>query len=110
MSEKPELLEAGLKACADLRPLIYAANKENLAVVAELAKANKVPVAVKGSNIDELVQLTEELNKAGVKDLVLDSGSRKLRQAFQDQIAIRSALCLRKCGALGYPTIVSPRK
>ena len=108
MSEKPEVLAAGLKACADRRPLLYAANKENLAAVAELAKANKVPVAVKGSNIDELAQLTEELNKAGVKDLVLDSGSRKLRQALQDQIVIRSAALLKKFRALGYPTIVFP--
>lgn len=108
MSEKPEILSAGLKACADRRPLLYAANKENLAAVAELAKANKVPVAVKGSNIDELAQLTEELNKAGVKELVLDSGSRKLRQALQDQIVIRSAALLKKFRALGYPTIVFP--
>ncbi len=108
VSEKPELLAAGLKACADRKPLLYAANKDNMAAVAELAKANKVPVAVKASGLDELVQLTDSLNKAGVKDLVLDSGSRKLRQAFQDQIAIRSSALLKKFRALGYPTIVFP--
>ncbi|MBN1367696.1 MAG: acetyl-CoA decarbonylase/synthase complex subunit gamma [Dehalococcoidales bacterium] len=108
MSEKPEILAAGLKACADRKPLLYAATKDNYAAVAELAKANKVPVAVKAATLDELVQLTDELSKAGVKDLVLDSGSRQLRQAFQDQVVIRSAALLKKFRALGYPTIVFP--
>ena len=108
MSEKPDNLAAGLKACADRRPLLYAANKDNSAQVAELAKANKVPVAVKASGLEELAQLTENLTKAGVKDLVLDSGARTLRQALQDQVQIRSAALVKKFRPLGYPTIVFP--
>ncbi len=108
MSEKPDILAAGLNACADRRPLLYAANKDNSAQIAELAKANKVPVAVKASGLDELAQLTDSLNKAGVKDLVLDSGARTLRQALQDQIQIRSAALVKKFRQLGYPTIVFP--
>jgi acetyl-CoA decarbonylase/synthase complex subunit gamma len=108
MSEKPDILAAGLKACADRRPLLYAATKDNLALVAELAKANKVPVAVKASGLEELAQLTTNLNQAGVKDLVLDSGSRTLRQAFQDQVSIRGTALVKKFRPLGYPTIVFP--
>jgi len=108
MSEKPDILAAGLKACADRRPLLYAANKDNFAQVAELAKANKVPVAVKASGLDDLVDLVNKLNQAGIKDLVLDAGSRQMKQAFQDQIAIRSSALTRKFRPLGYPTIVFP--
>ena len=43
MSKNPDVLAAGLKACADRKPLIYAATKDNLDRVAELAKQNSCP-------------------------------------------------------------------
>ena len=51
MSDNPDILAAGLKACADKKPLIYAATKDNIDRVAELAKEHSCPVAVKGSSV-----------------------------------------------------------
>ena len=84
MSNNPDVLAAGLKVCADRKPLIYAATADNLDRVAELAKGNSCPVVAKASNLEELGQLTTKLTEAGVKDIVLDSGARTLRQAFED--------------------------
>ncbi len=108
MSNNPDILAAGLKACADRKPLLYAATKDTLSRVAELAKANACPVAVKASSLDELVELTTKLTEAGVKNIVLDSGSRTVRKAFEDQIIIRSAALNKKFRPLGFPTIVFP--
>ncbi len=108
MSSNPDILAAGLKACADRKPLIYAATKDNLEAVAGLAKGDSCPVAVKASSLEELAELTTKLTEAGVKDIVLDSGSRALRQAFEDQIIIRGAALNKKFRPLGFPTIVFP--
>ena len=108
MSDNPDLLAAGLKACADRKPLLYAATKDNVERVANLAKESSCPVAVKGSNLEEVIQLTTKLTAAKVNDIVIDSGSRALRQAFQDQIVIRSAALTKKFRPLGFPTIVFP--
>jgi acetyl-CoA decarbonylase/synthase complex subunit gamma len=108
MSDNPDVLAAGLKACADRKPLIYAATKDNADKVAELAKANSCPVAVKGSGLEEVVELTEKLTQAGLKDIVIDSGSRTSRQALEDQIIIRSAALNKKFRPLGFPTITFP--
>jgi acetyl-CoA decarbonylase/synthase complex subunit gamma len=108
MSTDPDVLAAGLKVCADRKPLLYAATEENLDKVAELAKGNSCPLAVKAPNLEKLAELTDRLTKAGVKDLVIDSGSRDLRQAFSDQIIIRSAALAKKFRPLGFPTIVFP--
>jgi len=108
MSNNPEVLAAGLKACAERKPLIYAATKDNLEPVAALAKQNSCPVAVKASGLEELTQLTTKLTEAGIKDIVLDSGSRTIRRAFEDQIFIRSAALVKKFRPLGFPTIVFP--
>ena len=48
MSTNPDILAAGLKACADRKPLLYAATKDNVDKVAALAKEANCPVAVKG--------------------------------------------------------------
>ena len=108
MSSNPDNLAAGLKTCADRKPLLYAATKENLARLADLAKESSCPVAVKASSLEELAQLPTELTEAGVRDIVLDSGSRTLRQAFEEQIAIRNAALINKFRPLGFPTIVLP--
>jgi len=108
MSSNPDILAAGLKACADRKPLLYAATKDNLERVRGLAKESSCPVAVKAANLEELAELTAKLTEAGVKDIVLDSGSRTLRQAFEDQIFIRRAALDKKFRPLGFPTIVFP--
>ena len=108
MSSNPDILASGLKVCADRKPLIYAATGDNLDRMTELAKENSCPIVAKASNLEELTQLTTKLTEAGVKDIILDSGSRTLRQAFEDQIFIRSAALNKKFRPLGFPTIVFP--
>lgn len=108
MSSNPDVLAAGLKACADRRPLIYAATEENVGKVIELAKGSSCPVAVKAANIEGVVQLTTKLTQAGIKEIVIDSGARTLRQAFQDQVMIRGSALMKKFRPLGFPTIVFP--
>jgi acetyl-CoA decarbonylase/synthase complex subunit gamma len=106
MSEKADVLAAGLKACADRKPLLYAVTKDNVDAVAALAKENGCPVAVKAAGPAELAALTEKLAAAGLKNIVIDAGSRGVRKALEDQIIIRSAALNKKYRPLGYPTIV----
>ncbi|MEE8618921.1 MAG: acetyl-CoA decarbonylase/synthase complex subunit gamma, partial [Dehalococcoidales bacterium] len=108
MSANPDILSAGLKACADRKPLLYAATRDNVERMASLAKENSCPVAAKGADLDEVVELTTKLTEAGVNDIVIDSGSRTLRRAYEDQIWIRSAALNNKFRPLGFPTIVFP--
>ena len=108
ISDNPDILAAGLKICADRRPLICAATEDNLNQVAELTKQSSCPVVAKAPNPEKLAELTTKLNAAGVKDIVLDSGSRTVRQALEDQVVIRSSALAKKFRPLGFPTIVFP--
>lgn len=108
MSEDPAVLAAGLKHAAAKRPLLYAATKANADAVGKLALDNKCPVAVKGANIDEVIELTQKLAGMGLKEIVVDPGSRTLKQAFEDQVVIRRAAVKAGNRALGYPTIAFP--
>ena len=108
MSDKPEVLKAGLAACPGGNPLLYAATKDNVEAMGELAKEAKCPLAVKGEGLNELIALSNKLTKAGLKDLVLDSGARAIKKVLEDQVAIRRTALAQKEKALGFPTICFP--
>lgn len=108
MSDKVEVLQAGLKEVADRNPLIYAAMEENSDALANLAKEYKCPLAVRARSLEALCALCDKLTAAGLKDLVIDSGARTLRKAFEDQVFIRRAALIQKNRLLGFPTITFP--
>ncbi|MBU2262705.1 MAG: acetyl-CoA decarbonylase/synthase complex subunit gamma, partial [Proteobacteria bacterium] len=108
MSDKPEALTAALKASSPRLPLIYAATAANCDTLAALALEYKCPLAAKADGVENLTAITDKLTAAGVKDIVLDSGSRTLRGAFEDQVVIRRAALVQKSRSLGFPTITFP--
>ena len=108
MSEKADVMRAALDACAFKKPLIYAATAANAEDMGNLAKEAGVPLAVKADSIDALIALSDKLTGMGLKDLVLDSGSRETKQLFGDQVAIRRAALKDGNRSLGFPTITFP--
>lgn len=108
MSEKMNILEAGVKACSDCKPLIYAATEKNFDEVSKLAKAYGCPLVVKGSTLDEVASLTTRLLSSKYKDIIIDTGARDFKKAFDDSIIIRRSAVTAKNRLLGFPTIVFP--
>jgi acetyl-CoA decarbonylase/synthase complex subunit gamma len=108
MTDKPDVMKAGVDGCAFKRPLLYAATKDNVDDMGGLAKDTGLPLAVKAGSIDDLITLSDKLTGMGLKDLVLDSGSREMKQAFEDQVAIRRAALKAGNRSLGFPTITFP--
>jgi acetyl-CoA decarbonylase/synthase complex subunit gamma len=108
MTEDSSVMEAGLKVCADRKPLMYAANKENTDAMSALSKEHGCPLAVRGNGLDEVSELTTKLTEDGLNDLVIDSGARGIRKALEDQIFIRRGALLKKYKPLGFPTIAFP--
>jgi len=108
MSEDSGVMTAGVEASKFKRPLLYAATEGNLDDFGALAKDNDLPLAVKSDSVEGLVPLTTKLTEMGLKDLVIDSGSREIKQSLEDQIIIRRAALKSLNRALGFPTITFP--
>jgi acetyl-CoA decarbonylase/synthase complex subunit gamma len=108
MSEDAGVMKAGIEAAGFKRPLIYAATAGNVDAFGLMAKENDLPLAVKADSVAELIPLTTKLTEMGLKDLVIDSGARKVKQALEDQIVIRRAALKAGQRALGFPTITFP--
>jgi acetyl-CoA decarbonylase/synthase complex subunit gamma len=108
MSEDSGVMQAGIEGCGFKKPLIYAATKENVDNFGSLAKENSLPLAVKADSVEGLMELTDKLTEMGIKDLVLDPGSREVKQSLQDEIVIRRAALKSGNRSLGFPTITFP--
>ncbi len=108
MSDKVDVMKAAVDACAFKKPVLYAATADNAEEMGSLSKETGLPLAVKADNIDDLIALSDKLTGMGLKDLVLDSGSREIKQVFEDQVAIRRAALKAGNKALGFPTITFP--
>ncbi|MGE5637225.1 MAG: acetyl-CoA decarbonylase/synthase complex subunit gamma [Chloroflexota bacterium] len=70
------VLEAGLMAAPNAKPLLYAATMDNWKEMAELALMYHCPLVVSAPNdMSLLVSLAKTLTAYGVEDLVLDPGT-----------------------------------
>ncbi len=105
MSEDPELMKGALEISKDMRPLIYAATKENFEAMAKLAKDYSVPLAIEASDLEGLSDLTQKIKALGVEDLILDSTSKALSEKVADLTQIRRLALKKTFRPLGYPTV-----
>ncbi len=108
MSEDTSVLKAGVELAGFKRPLLYAATEATADELGALAKEADLPLCVKADSVEALIPLTEKLTGMGLKDLVLDTGAREIKQALEDQVAIRRAALKASNKALGFPTITFP--
>ena len=108
MSNNVEAMKAGIEPTAFKKPLLYAATDENADDMGNLAKEKGLPLVVKADKVENLIALSDKLTGMGLKDLLLDSGSREPKQVFEDQVLIRRAALKGANRSLGFPTITFP--
>ncbi len=107
-SENPDVVKAGAQVAKERKPLIGIATPANADAMGALGKELGLPLIAKAKGYDDLAALTTKLTGMGLKDLVIDAGSRGLREAFQDQVVIRRAALGPKFRPFGFPTITCP--
>ena len=94
-----------LEVAGSDKPLIYAATAANYEAMAELAKKYDCPLAVKGTDINDLAEVSEKVAALGCKQLILDSGAREVNKMLADQTQIRRLAINKRFRPFGYPTI-----
>jgi acetyl-CoA decarbonylase/synthase complex subunit gamma len=103
--EDCEALLAAAGACAERKPVLCGVTDATVETLAPIAKELGLPVVARGASLAELSGLTDRLTQLGIRDIMLDSSPRSLKQALFDQIALRRAALLKKLRPLGFPTI-----
>lgn len=111
-SLNPNVLEAGLAVAKDVRPLIYAATKDNWKQVGELALKYNCPVAIFAQNDLKLLRsIANTLIKMGVSHIALDPGT-SLDAGLDDTVnnftMLRRAATEKGDKLLGFPVVGVP--
>lgn len=108
MCPEVTVMKEALEIVKEKKPLIYGANIDNYEAYGSLAREYSAPIAVIGKGIDEVAGLTDKLTSMGLKDIVLDTSQRTIKDAFVDQVTLRRAALISKMKPLGFPTITFP--
>ncbi|MFA6679583.1 MAG: acetyl-CoA decarbonylase/synthase complex subunit gamma, partial [Candidatus Methanomethylophilaceae archaeon] len=98
-----DVLAETLDLCKARRPLIYAADDNNIDSLASLSKSFGCPLAIKCIDVNDAVTLVEKAKAAGAEDLVLDLGSKNLKECLERQTIARRSALKKKFKPLGYP-------
>ncbi len=100
---------AALKQAAAIakarKPLLYSATKDNFKQIALIAKELQLPLVVVEQDINQLAQITKELNSLGVRELILDTGVKSITDKIWDLTQLRRQALKKSNRALGYPVL-----
>ncbi|HOU35915.1 MAG TPA: acetyl-CoA decarbonylase/synthase complex subunit gamma [Candidatus Omnitrophota bacterium] len=99
-------LKAVLPGLKGKRPLVYGVTADTLQAYASLAKEFNVPVVACGRDLDGVSGITQELNKLGINDILLDTGSGKIADRIWALTQIRRLALKKSNRTLGYPCCV----
>ena len=104
--EDAAVMKEALTLVKDENPLAYGANKDNFKDMVELVKQDNIPLGVKADSLEELYKLVEEIQKLGYKNLVLDPGSKSIKETFENTVQIRRINLQGQDRTFGYPSIL----
>ncbi len=108
IAEDPEVMAQGLKAAGEARPLLYGATPDNWEAFARLAAEHKAPMAIKADSLSRLAELTQNIQAAGVPDIVLDPGVRDMASSLAVVTQLRRLALKKNFRPLGFPIIAFP--
>jgi len=112
MSDDPEAIKAAVDAqgVKDSHPLLYAATDSNHEAMTAIAKEFDLPLVVKADSgsLEDLSALTERVAAAGIKDIVLDPGTRNAAETHKNLVHVRRSALKSGFKPLGYPVITFP--
>ncbi|MEW6489672.1 MAG: acetyl-CoA decarbonylase/synthase complex subunit gamma [Thermodesulfobacteriota bacterium] len=107
-SESVDTLKAAAAAIQGKKFALHAATAATADAFVQMAKDFGCAVVAKGDTLDDLAAVGEKFVAAGLKEVILDTGWKGLRETLSANIAIRRAALDKKFRALGFPTIAFP--
>ncbi|MCX5710438.1 MAG: acetyl-CoA decarbonylase/synthase complex subunit gamma [Candidatus Omnitrophica bacterium] len=105
MSNDAQALTKALEITKGKNPLVYAATKENAAVLGKLCAEHKIPLVAKASDLESVATLIKEIAGMGADNLVIDTGKKSVAEKLWDLTQIRRLALKKSNRALGYPVL-----
>ena len=104
--EDVPVMKEALELIKDENPIAYGANEDNFKEMVEIVKNDNITLGVKADSLEELYTLTEEIQKLDYKNLILDPGSKSVKETFENTVQIRRINLQGQDRTFGYPSIL----
>jgi acetyl-CoA decarbonylase/synthase complex subunit gamma len=105
----PESINVGIKKLnSGEKILICSADEGNWEAMAAIAKESGAALALEADNTDEMVNLSNKLAEAGIKDLVLSPTQRSFYGTLTANTVMRRMAIKKPFRSFGYPIISFP--
>lgn len=102
----PAIAKEAVEILKDKKPVVYGATKDNYKEMIEVVKADKLPLGVKASSLEELYSTVEAIQAAGYRELILDVTGENIRDTFTNAVQVRRIALKEQDRVFGYPSIV----
>jgi acetyl-CoA decarbonylase/synthase complex subunit gamma len=106
-TDDADAAKAALAATAESKPVLNGANPSNCEAFAALAGEYGIALGVTADDVDALYDTVQKVEKAGIKDILIDVGAASVKDAFSNSVQIRRAALKTGEHSFGYPSIVN---
>jgi acetyl-CoA decarbonylase/synthase complex subunit gamma len=103
---KPELAGDVVAAVGSAVKILLGADASNWEAMNAVAAKNALVLGVGGADLNDIHSTIEKLEAAGNKNLIIDVGTKSVKDAFANAVQIRRAALKDEDRSFGYPTIV----
>ena len=103
---KPELADAVITAVGSAVKILIGANASNFEAMNGIATKHSLVLGVGGEDLADIHNTIEKLEAAGNKNLIIDVGTKSIKDAFAAAVQIRRAAIKDNDRSFGYPALV----
>ena len=104
--EDVEVAKEALELLKDTNPILHGATAANYEQMVDVAAAGKYALGLRADSLEDLYELTSKVQSKDYKELLLDAGSKTIKEANTNAIQIRRTALKDGDRTFGYPSII----
>lgn len=104
--EDVEVAKEALELLKDTNPILHGATAANYEQMVDVAAAGKYALGLRADSLEDLYELTSKVQSKDYKELLLDAGSKTIKEAYTNSIQIRRTALKDGDRTFGYPSII----
>ena len=101
-----DVVKEALELLKDTNPIVHGATSSNYEKMVDLVSPGKYALGLKADSLEELYDLTAKVQAKDYKELILDAGSKSIKEAFTNAVQIRRTALKDGDRTFGYPSII----
>ena len=101
-----DVVKEALELLKDTNPIVHGATSSNYEKMVDLVSPGKYALGLKAASLEELYDLTAKVQAKDYKELILDAGSKSIKEAFTNAIQMRRTALKDGDRTFGYPSII----